>query len=497
MRVLWTILLLLFFSVVYSQTCPESNAEVLILGGGMTGVSAANKLTELGISDFIILEAQERLGGRMRTAEIAPGVNVNVGANWIQGVDSAEPRLHPIFDLAQRCGGLEGIYTDYDNIITYDSQGNEVSDDALRYDAYEAAVTAASEVALTAQENGDPDISQREALTQAGWVPSSPEDNFVDWFGFDFCAGERPNVSSSLAGLNDPTYSDFLASPDNEAGDYYITDNRGFPALIQCLANNFSANPNTDERIHLETEVTQIEYSEDCVCATANENGGVTQYCAPYAIVTFSVGVLKQGSATLFSPPLPAAKVNALRFIVNAFYFIIYSEFDERFWEEYQFIGHVHPERGYFPIIQTLSQSRGVNATAMHVVADQAFRLAALSEDALKAEVTQVFRNIYGDDVPEPNRIVNMPWGTDPHFLGSYSNIRTGGNGMFEELRKPEGRMYLAGEGSSIYFGYVHGSFLSGIDTASAIQQQISSGSKIMGNIALVLIVTAFKLIVM
>ncbi len=310
----------------------------------------------------------------------------------------------------------------------------------------------------------------------------------MDWFRFDFNSAESPNVSSSYTG--DPTYSDFLASPNNEAGDYYITDNRGSPALIQCLASNFSANPNTDERIHLETEVTRIEYGEDCVCATANENGRVIRYCAPYAMVTFSVGVLKRGSTTLFSPPLPEAKVNALRFIVNAFYFIIYSHFNERFWDsDNQFIGHVHPDRGYFPIIQPVPQSRGVNATAMPVVADLAYRLAALSEDALKAEVTQVFRSIYGDGVPEPNRIVSMAWGTDPSFLGSYSSIRTGGSGMSEELQKPEGRMYLAGEGGSRYFGYIHGSFVSGIDTANAIQQQImSSGSKIMCNIALLFV---------
>ncbi len=68
-------------------------------------------------------------------------------------------------------------------------------------------------------------------------------------------------------------------------------------------------------------------------------------------------------------------------------------------------------DHGYFPVIHTLQQSHEVNATAMHVVDDQAFRLAAL-----KAEVTQVFRSIYGDGVPEPNQIVSMAWGTDSSF---------------------------------------------------------------------------------
>ena len=457
----------------------------------MTGVAAANRLAELGITDFVILEAQDRLGGRMRTAEIVPGVNVNVGANWIQGVDPAEPRLHPIFDLAERCGGLSGFLSDYDNITVYNSQGIEVDDSSLRYDAYETAVERATEASLQLQSSGGDDTSVREGLTQAGWIPSSPEDSFIEWFEFDFCFAETPNVSSLFLSIDLPTYSDFLADPGNDAGDYYITDNRGYPALIQCLANNFSTNPSSDDRIHMETVVTRIEYSDDCVCATATENGEVQQYCAPYAIVTFSIGVLRQQSSTLFSPPLPESKTNALDFIVMVFYHIIYTEFEERFWDDSEYIGHVHPDRGYLPIIQTVPQSRGVNATALHVTDSLALRLTTLSDDAIKAEIMPVFRSIYGNDVPEPNRIISMPWGTDPSFLGSYSNSRPGATGMAEELAQPEGRMYLAGEGTHPkYNGFVHGAFLSGIDTANAVQKKISSGSKVVGNAVLIFIIS-------
>lgn len=81
----------------------------------------------------------------------------------------------------------------------------------------------------------------------------------------------------------------------------------------------------------------------------------------------------------------------------------------------------------YFPLVLPFLIFQRVNATYMPVTDKLAFRLANLSEDALKAEVTQVFRNIYGNDIPEPSRIISMPWGTNPFFLGSYSNIRPGG----------------------------------------------------------------------
>ena len=39
---------------------------VLILGGGLSGVSAAKTLQAAGVADFLLLEASGRLGGRIR-----------------------------------------------------------------------------------------------------------------------------------------------------------------------------------------------------------------------------------------------------------------------------------------------------------------------------------------------------------------------------------------------------------------------------------------------
>ena len=47
-------------------TCLAERATVLILGGGMAGVAAAHTLQAAGMHDFLLLEAADRLGGRMR-----------------------------------------------------------------------------------------------------------------------------------------------------------------------------------------------------------------------------------------------------------------------------------------------------------------------------------------------------------------------------------------------------------------------------------------------
>ena len=58
------------------QSCPTTpDTDVLILGAGMAGIAAAKTLNDRGVNDFIILEAQDKIGGRMATQEIA-GVKV-------------------------------------------------------------------------------------------------------------------------------------------------------------------------------------------------------------------------------------------------------------------------------------------------------------------------------------------------------------------------------------------------------------------------------------
>lgn len=484
------LLFLCFFVAAHCQNCSRLDADVLILGGGMAGVSAANRLNELGVADFILLEAQDRLGGRMRTEEIVPGVNLSVGANWIHGVDRTQPRLHPLFDLAERCGGLQGVYTNTDNIITYDSDGNEVMDSSLRYTAYESAFAAALE-----RNGGDVnnDFSARDGLTQAGWTPSSARDNFVEWYNFDFSFAETPNVTS-VAGIYRLPDRDFIAR-NGQPGEYFITDRRGYPYLVQCLANNFTRN-SADDRIHLNATVTRIQYGDECVCVTATENGEETQYCASYAIVTFSVEVLRQQGPTLFSPQLSEAKRNALNFIRMGFYYIIITEYERKFWDDIQFIGHIDSPRGYFPVIIPVHESFGVNATAVHVTGELAFRLAGMSDNDVIAEIAQVLRNIYGSNVPAARNIIRMSWGTNPLFLGSYSNVRPDGADMVRQLRVPEGRVYFAGEATSErYRGNTHGAYLSGIDTVNALVNGVSAAAKFMGNTALIMIVMIAALI--
>ena len=51
--------------------------QFLVIGGGISGLSAASHLAKNGFKDFRLLEARNRLGGRIATMQIGGGPLLN------------------------------------------------------------------------------------------------------------------------------------------------------------------------------------------------------------------------------------------------------------------------------------------------------------------------------------------------------------------------------------------------------------------------------------
>lgn len=57
-------------------------ADVAVIGAGLAGLTAARELTRSGHS-VVVLEANERVGGRTVNVEVAPGVVADGGGQWV------------------------------------------------------------------------------------------------------------------------------------------------------------------------------------------------------------------------------------------------------------------------------------------------------------------------------------------------------------------------------------------------------------------------------
>lgn len=55
--------------------------KILIIGAGASGIAAATRLYECGFRNLIILEAENRLGGRIHTVPYGENV-LDYGAQW-------------------------------------------------------------------------------------------------------------------------------------------------------------------------------------------------------------------------------------------------------------------------------------------------------------------------------------------------------------------------------------------------------------------------------
>jgi len=72
----------------------DNYSKCIIIGGGIAGLAAASHLTATGTVDFKLLEARNRLGGRIVTFQIG-GIKAELGANWIHGILG-----NPLYELA-------------------------------------------------------------------------------------------------------------------------------------------------------------------------------------------------------------------------------------------------------------------------------------------------------------------------------------------------------------------------------------------------------------
>jgi len=60
---------------------PDLGVDVVVVGAGIAGLNAARELVAKNLS-VIVLESRDRVGGRLRSVEVAPGKHLDVGATW-------------------------------------------------------------------------------------------------------------------------------------------------------------------------------------------------------------------------------------------------------------------------------------------------------------------------------------------------------------------------------------------------------------------------------
>ncbi|KAG6889866.1 hypothetical protein C0992_003762 [Termitomyces sp. T32_za158] len=361
----------------------QRHVDVLILGGGVSGVIAARTFHEQGIDNFLVIEARDELGGRLRSTTFG-GKIIELGANWIQGTQTGNGPANPILTLAKK-HNLKTQFNDlYGSLTTYDKSGTV---------------------------------------------------NYLDV------------VNTSLDAFVNHTIQSGGFSEDN----LLSIDQRGFKAFIQEEAKTFLK----PAQLRLNSTVQSISWSGSGVTVALKDG---TQISANYALCTFSLGVL-QNDDVHFIPKLPEYKLEAIASMTMATYTKIFLKFPRKFWFDTEMALYADPERGRYPVWQSLDHQQflpGSGIIFVTVTGDYSKRIEALTDSQVKAEVLDVLQSMHPNiTIPTPLDFYFPRWHSDPLYRGSYSNWPPSFvKQHYNNLRTNVDRLYFAGEATSIkYYG--------------------------------------------
>lgn len=415
---------------------PDSNRlDSIVIGAGMAGLAAAKRLQDAG-AGVLVLEAGDRIGGRVRTVTTPSGLALNWGATWDHGRDeSALAAVAEGFGMKRRLD-------DPDRRTSY-YQGNVYHGVGLRERMWEAV----EEALAKAQAEGGPDADAPFADAMADPTMKAMGHYFRRaWFG----------------GSENLSLRDGAADPFSGGGHLY---EGGMAQLPQKLAGELAAGT-----VRTDTPVARV----------AREAGGYAVHTASGEVLharsvvfTGSIGVLQTGgidvqdlltpemTRTLDPANMAMGTMTKVMFELPAGFLQAHPDMVNRHVDMVDAGLYAHIGSGGKPIVMVLAG--GEDAERFERMAPEAVRdevIAALSViDALKPAMPQL--------------AAQMPyitaWSSDPHVRGAYSQVFVGGHRPDKPLADRSGTFFIAGEAFSAAAGHMSGAYTSGLDAAEAL----------------------------
>lgn len=440
-----------------SENSSEQTADVLVLGAGISGLAAAHALAERGVRP-LVLEARERVGGRIYSLQTGHGV-VELGAEFVHG---KEAKLWELIDEA----GMSTV--ERDGSMLRERSKEELAEDE---DIEERLFDPLDKLADLPQD-----------MTFADWLASSdvPKERRMALRGYveGFNAADAERISALSLGLQQKAEGQIQ-------GDRAWHVRGGYSQLAIYLANRVRK---LGCEIRLGCTVESARWSAGAV--TVETNSGV--FRAPRCVVTFPLGVLQRVNregGPKFEPE-PAAITQARRLAMGSaerFTMI----FREPWWEysnranqralerlsflfTFQRVPPVwwtpHPEPRALPTLTGWAGGPG------------AAKLVGRDAEELGREACRDLAEIFG--LPEQKvrdallTTHKHDWDLDPFSYGAYSYVLAGALDAPAAMAQPEsGTLFFAGEhtDTTANWGTVHAALGTGLRAAQQVFDSLTS----------------------
>jgi monoamine oxidase len=413
-----------------ARSAASSTPEVLIIGAGGAGLTAAKELAKSGIS-VLVLEARDRIGGRAFT-DTSLGVAWDRGCSWL-----CSPNVNPLAAYARQ-NGFELTPDLWPHF--YDGARRLAGDDTAGLWALTERM--ARESAAAGRSGRDVPAAatfSRETLADP-WYPMA-EDQLTSW------EGTEPG-----------NYSVLDAQQYIDGPNLFVP--RGYGTLLLHYARGVD--------VHLRTPVSRIRWNTRDV--TADTSTGAVS--ARIAIVALPSPVIASGAVT-FAPDLPVEVMQAHHDLPLGLMNKVALKFKRSVFPSgtmERVVLKRSDHRGMEYLLRLWGSHLCVGMAAGRLAFDLESAGVAASIDHALTELTTIFG---GEVRKQFDRGAATAWASDPWARGSYSHCRPGRYGARAVLTHPVGgRIVFAGEHTEqTAYGTLHGAHLSGVRAAAAARR--------------------------
>ncbi|VAI63435.1 unnamed protein product [Triticum turgidum subsp. durum] len=500
--------------------------KIIIVGAGPAGLTAARHLQRQGFA-VTVLEARDRIGGRVYTDRTSLSVPVDLGASIITGVEAdiaTERRADPSSLICSQLGleltVLKSACPLYD-VVTGNKVPDELDDeleseynglldemeqlfeqngesalglsleDGLEYTlrkkraAHAISSVGHDDQLISMNSRGGADISKNAStekeMAHCGEdgkidVLSPLERRVMNWHFAHLeygCAAMLKSVSLPYWNQDD-VYGGF--------GGPHCMIKGGYGAVLQSLAEGLDVQLN-----HVVTEVTYRSDESDAsgisgkTVKVSTSNGA--EFEGDSVLITVPLGCLKAHTIK-FSPSLPDWKTSSIDRLGFGVLNKIVLEFPEVFWDEnVDYFGATAEQtdlRGQCFMFWNLKKTVGAPVIIALLVGKAAIDGQSISSDAHVSHAMVVLRKLFTDAaVPDPVASVVTNWGLDPFSRGAYSYVAVGASGQdYDIIGRPVANcLFFAGEATcKEHPDTVGGAILSGLREAVRIIDLVHSG---------------------
>jgi monoamine oxidase len=429
-----------------------SQSDILVIGAGMSGLTAARALAEAGRS-VTLLEASSQVGGRIHTLREANEI-IELGAEFVHG---KPPELWAIIDEAK--------------LETYELTGSMLAFEDGRLQSRDE------------EEESTPILDKLESLSEpdqtfAGYLAQHPlpEDQNQAVIGYveGFNAADHRIISTHSLGLQQ-------AAEEAIEGDRLFRIRDGYDRLPQFLAQKFTA---AGGNLHLNTLVERIDWTPNHVRFEAQANGQPVLFEAAQALITLPLGVLQQNSVAFSPTPDALHEANRLR-MGQVRRFTLH--FREKFWatlkptalsQKLETLSFLFSFSSMPPVWWTPHPAPGNTLTGW-VGGPRSTALANLTAVELGEAACKTLARIFSLDPADiRSQLIachTHDWQNDALTFGAYSYIAAGALDACSKMTLPaENTLYFAGEHTDTtgHWGTVHAAIRSGHRAAHQILHQ-------------------------